>query len=343
MRGEETTTRWARWAALGVLGSLLLTSGCTVVKGKTHADLSPFADYTAAMMSELDFEFERDIHLYTRWMWDWEEPKIVELMALHARVYNLAEAVVEYSYEVVVLAEDDDLEGPAKVHAYTEFLQEFSPLENAIGGIEFPVTRDEKQQIIAEITTEEELLGALMGAQPLIYGLLQYSQELMYRIGELQLELELYFSDRIDARFAAVTRAEGLLLAEKGEVLDALGLAWEARRGGDDDLVRLRQHPVVEEVAGADDDLAAIDGVLAARLAELSGRLQDLAPQLESHVRNHRELDATVAFHAAELRQMRRVIFAWCMAHQRMANGVTDPGELFKIIGAGKAVYDLKP
>jgi len=321
---------------LVVVFSVFGISGCATMNDKfvsgKKANLGFFADHTIAMLSDVDVSVQRNETIYARRYFTNDEPEEQRVVFLEDNMQASLQNIVNYSMTIVNIM-GSDFSTEAKIKRYAEFLSEFK--EDIVYGTK--MTSNQFDGTIKEISQQTEVLAAFRVAQPMIdasvIDAIMELNELTEAIGVLADKIDA----KIDEEYTDVIRYQKILEHEKGQLLKAFEIIYEAYRKKEPDLSMLAESGVIwipeiiPEGRPTKKDLSAIGDHLHARSKGLHVVQTELEPYWEEYRAAHREIDKLADEATERIAKVRLILLIWSRAHQKMASGVVDPADWFDI------------
>ena len=142
---------------------------------------------------------------------------------------------------------------------------------------------------------------------------------------------------KIDEEYAQVIRYQKVLEHEKGQLLKAFEIIYEAYRTNEPDLKKLTESGVVwipeiiPEGRPTKKDLRAIGEHLYARSDSIHVVQTELQPFWDEYRAAHKEIDDLADQAMERIAKVRLILLVWTRAHQKMASGTVDPADWFDI------------
>jgi hypothetical protein len=321
-------------------------SGCATMNDKfvsgEKADLGFFADHTIAMLSDVNVSVKRDDTIHSRRYFNYDEAEEKRVIFLEDNMQASLEDIVNYSITIVNIMESDH-PTQEKIKRYASFLSEFK--EGILYGTK--VTSDQFDSTIKDIGQQIDILAAFRIAQPMIDAAVISSimelNDLTDAIDVLANKLD----GKIDEEYAEVIRYQKILEHEKGQLLKAFEIIYEAYRTDEPDLRKLTESGVIwiPEIIPAGrptkKDLRAIGEHLYARSENLHVVQTELQPFWDEYRAAHKEIDDLTDDAVEQIAKIRLILLIWTRAHQKMASGTVDPADWFDIKDAPAILIQL--
>jgi hypothetical protein len=304
---------------------------CSYVKPQTRLDFKPFAEYTITLAADIEYGLSRNKIHYLREFQN--DPVIVEHGEMWNGVRVILKGVVAYSVEVTTLG-GSTLSGPERCDKFAEFLDDLirPVLQNYPGVLH--ATEADLDTLLTNIRGEEELLGALNQAQPLIDELARVSDLVFDRVAD---DLDLiadYLVTKIDSMNADVIKYHNLVREMQSAVFAAMVAGSEYRRGDPTALERMFElDPQLRELVDDDDKLSldemqAIEDRLLFKAQKAREFKEQLAPDLELYRLQQGELSDLYNNARRQLTKARITVVVWSRSHRNLAQGVVDPAKV---------------
>ncbi len=308
---------------VSVLGSVLiglLAAGCAPVQkgliGEKHENIGPFAEATVEFLGSATVDLRANELIYLRMYYEEDAPEITRLKNLLARVDGFRDEVVFYSVELVRISEENDTEAAKCADLADTLMGEFRDtyIEHTdISPGEFDAT-------VERIRNQEKLLDALQVLQPLIVKTGEYYESLIREAENEALPAAIELIDaRIEDDYAAAGKQLDIVVAQRDELFTELQNIYAFRKGDDSALAG---NPSEKELLRRKEDIL--------KKLEFEERIQVLLDRdVEAYVATRAELALEEAEVLDGLSLARRQVIAWIRTHQKLANGVREPGKWF--------------
>lgn len=299
---------------------------------KQKANIGIFADQTINMLSEADFGFSRDSSIYLREFFDYESTEVKEFSKHLTEAEKTFRGIINYSLILVTIAETEKTEKD-RVDAYAEYLSGFN--EKILKKLQ--LKPDYYTQILIDISTQENFLGALQTAQPVINAAGRYMHQILDNIQEAVDILAVKLDSEIDKEYERVIHYQEILEDEKYNILESFGYLYGAYSGDKKafDLLiasgNIRRKALIPKSSPTDEELWAISEHLKIRLDALHKIEMEIKPDWDFYRAAHRELDEGHANMSKQINQARMITLVWLRAHQKMSSGISSPAEWFNI------------
>ena len=323
------------------VGLILLSFGCSggsvgSYQGKftktTSADIGHFADYTISLINEADFALSKENAVYTRQFFDPDNIDVHELIELSKEAENLLDGIIDYSIELVTIAETKktDADRVAAYAAYLDTIEDWVERELDLGDTHY-------KNLVESVRSQKKFQDALLEAQPLINAVGRYGtlliNEVLAKGEELALEVDL----EIDLEYREVIEYHEALQQEKYAVLDAFEQVYRTYAGQPEAFEKLRKSRtvmakgLVPKGEPTEADLRKIAEHLGTRLKALRYIEEETEDDWIRYRKTHNELDRLYDELIANSNRARLVFLVWVRAHQKMASGKVAPAEWFDI------------
>ena len=339
------------WLLLKVKFLLLLlvtTTACSSLGEKFTAsekvNYTPFATYTIEMVKTLDYGLERDDAVLMRsYLQDENNKELARLIELDDKLYNVLREIVAYSTKVVRLA-GSSISEQQQVAEYVGYL-----LRLEKPGLKYhfehgSVTEKEFEDLLKQIKQKEDLLEAMKAAKPLIDYMLQYTEFLNGEIKKQELRASEELANVIDNEFSVEIKYYEMLVNNRNIILTAMLTLDDYYKGDKSALRRLEKKNVTSRLdlktkKIEDSTVKQLKYELIQEFSEIQAQFKLLEPDYDVYIKTHQELDQLTRYHDEEVRQAKEIIQLWSQAHQKMANGVTDPADWFDITNTGGLLF----
>ncbi len=340
-QAEIPTARFIR--ALVVVTCVLLAQGCASVTekftGKEQEEITPFAQKTVEVLVVENIQIRDNELIHLRRYVDDSFIELDELQLNMAQVKRYRDKLIAYSIDLVRLTElyDDDEE---RVAAYADRIEQTVKADelNRLG-----ISEQEWAAILADIRSQESLLGALRTFQPVINKAALDCEALISRIEADQVEaVRKVFDQRIEADFLEVNEFLSRQSDIRNELLAAMIAIDKYRRGDRQAIAELRQMKTLvsqlfDSSSPSKKQLLKIEADLRERINISTVLINNLNSDYANYKHARAELDRTETEIFDALTVARLQIATWTLAHQALANGVKTPGEWMDLsVGAAR-------
>ena len=331
-----------------VLIGLILLSGCSSYKknfkNKSVADIGYFADSTITMLGDLDMSLKREDTLFVRRFFHEDEEEEQTVMQMDAGLKKALADIVRYSVTIVNIAESDTTQ-TNKVVMYADYLQTFRDSFEKVDEVDF----DTFDNTIENVRQQEELIGALRTAQPLLNAaVMQVSlriEDLIVALGVLADKID----GKVDKEYADIIHFRSKLEREKSDIMTALALIYDAYRMDEPNLGKLRKSGVIwmpeliPEGRPSREELGKLGEHLQNRMKALQAAQTAIQPNWEDYLATQKELDKVIDATVQSALHSRILMLTWVRAHQKMASGTTDPAKWFDVGEMAKQLLKTAP
>ena len=321
-------------------------SGCASLKDKfvssREANVGFFADQTIAILGNTQFALDPQRTIYIRNFFDLEGAEEKRYIELTNNAEDIMLGIVRYSLAIVTITETERSEA-GRVKAYTEFLKAVQ--NNAEDKLDLQAGHYD--HVVEKVGKQEDFLGALRQAQPIVNAVGRYSQLLMDRINSAAKVLEQKLDRRVDEEYADVILYQKSIDRERYNLLQALLEIDDAYLYGEQTLERIARSGAVKNprlIPGGeptDEQLENLSDHLLGRLDNLGRIWKEIEPDWELYRKTHRELDGQYVQLLEDTTQFRMTMIVWLRAHQKMAAGVVNPAQWFDIENAPSEILKL--
>lgn len=294
-----------------LLVTLVALLGCASIKkkflGTTTVNMSPFAENTLLLLSELDYGLKSDeIYVIDKYL-PYGTPDGVELQELVKIQRTFLKGILQYSIAIVNLNEEEIKEAE-KVAAYRTYLAGLVEWFIKTGNDRGAPTSNEYEKTLEKVGNAKEFLGALRAAQPLITRFNQINLGLAQEIAVVKARVVAETERRLDEDFAG-TRALVLSVQNRREEAACrLKKALDARPANETLIAtRTKEHRDADTLWVA------------------------AAKNLNDYVELKKQIGRVVTEHEAMVRRGGKTIYLWTNAHKKMASGLKNPAEWFPV------------
>jgi hypothetical protein len=315
-----------------------LFTGCASFRKSETPDLQPFTDQTVAMAGDIYFSMSGVPTVYIRTYYD--RPEVERLAVLGNDAVVFMRAIINYSMQVVTLSQSSK-SGPEQAQALADYVDEVLDLSDDQKEVPLTVSSKTVREIIDQIAAQEDLLGGLRAAQPLI-------DEVGRVAGEFLDRYKSAFVDAVDAVGAAIDEDYGPVLqyqktirlqqditvdayerlveyavtedeARKEELLQ--GFIKEASNTAAFDKVKIEDGLTIQEIW-------KVEEVYLERMARISEQRASIAPEIEVYRKAREELETVADRADATIIKARSAVFVWVRVHRRMSQGIVHPADI---------------
>jgi hypothetical protein len=318
-------------------------SGCSYIKSQQRVDITPFAENTINLVSEVNYGLNTRSAVYLREYID--EPEVAEYREEWSHFRPVLRGVAAYSIAIVTLSKSDITKKERAVQL-ADFLERLlSPV----------ITREEKaflyteetlDAVLSDIRSQQNLLDGLRAAQPIIDEIARYSGEHLDRIKDRQDRAQDFLMDKIAEDHREVLEYNELLKEAQAKSLHSLKLLSDYRHGHNERALEelLENDWELREILPSTtnvslEDLRSLEERLLFRLKGVREIKEQLVPDIEFYQNKILELDVAVQAANSNLQRARVTMIIWSRTHQRLAEGVTDPAKV-DVMGIAKRALD---
>jgi hypothetical protein len=294
-----------------LLLTLVTLLGCASMRkkflGTTTVNMSPFAENTLLLLSELDYGLKSDEIYFIEKYLPYGTPDGEELRELVKIQRTFLKGILQYSIAIVNLNEEEFKEAE-KVAAYRTYLAGLVEWFIKTGNDRGAPTSNEYEKILEKVGKAKELLGALRAAQPLITRFNQINLGLAQEIAVVKARVVVETQRRLDKDFAG-TRALVLSVQDRREeAARRLKEALDARPRNETLIARrTKEHQDANTLWVA------------------------TAKDLNDYMDLKKHIGRVVTEHEAMVRRGGKTIYLWTNAHKKMASGLKNPAEWFPV------------
>ena len=331
---------------LVLLPAAFLLTGCATLSSKfttgVQADIGYFTDATVSMMRDANFGFSRGVALYTKEYLNMDGPEEKAFYGHVANSDHVLKAIVSYSLRLVTIAESNKSTSE-QIKEYADYLNQIDvEILQALG-----LEPEHFNKVIKNIRKQNDILGALRAAQPIVNALGRYMEETLDKVTETSIALTVLVDKRIDAKYADVIRYQQTLEKEKSDTLKALEYVYLAVRG-DETAYKLliksgqiHDESLIPKGKPSYGQLVKIGEYLMHKFDVFARVSKEVEPDWQRYSNTHHELNKLEVQIRNETKQFMLITLIWVRAHQKMASGKTKPAEWFDINDApGRLIRD---
>lgn len=331
-------------AVIGLAAVSLLCTGCSLFRSK-RVDLAPFAEYTISLAADLEYGFADayEVNYLTEYL---DEPTVTEYAREWLAIQELVTAVVAYSLEVTTLS-SSLLKEPEQTAALASFLDGLTRPVEVRARHKLELSESKLDSIIADVGTQKKLLDAAAAAQPIVNEIVRVSDRIIDDIRRAQDVAAADVEARIESDFRDELQVRDQLRDWRSNLFRSVALLADHRRGNESALEELfRLNPDIDAAFSSSKltpkQILQIEDRLWAKLERAQALEKQIAPDITEYRNRRRELREAVRRDNEDLRRAHVAIIVWARAHERLANGVTDPSQL-NLLKLGEQAAKLTP
>jgi hypothetical protein len=340
-RSQIPTTRFI-WN-LVIVSTLLISQACSSISekftGKEQEEITPFAQKAVEVLVVENIQIRDNELIHLRRYVDDSFVELDELQQHMEQVKQYRDKLIAYSIDLVRLTEvyEDDEE---MVAAYADRIEQTVDTDelNRLG-----ISEQEWAVILADIRSQESLLGALRTFQPVINTAALDCEALISRIeADLVEAVRKEFDRRIEENFLEVNEFLLRQFDIRNELLAAMIAIDKYRRGDKQAIAEFKQmKTLVSKLFSSstpdEKQLVSIEAELQERIKNSTMLITELNSDYANYEQARTELDRKEAEIFDALTVARLQIATWTLAHQALANGVKTPGEWMELsVGAAR-------
>jgi hypothetical protein len=306
-------------------------TGCSYLKPTTHLDFKPFAEYTITLAADIEYGLSRNKIHYLRELMN--DPVVRQHGQMWEGVRTILKGVVAYSVEVTTLG-SSTLSGPERCDKFAEFVDNLvRPVLQTYPGV-LHATEADLDTLCANIREQEDLLGALGEAQPLIDELARVSDVVFDRVADDLDIIADHLVTKIDSMNAETISYYNLIRAWQSQVFASLVLLGEYRVGDETAMQKLLElDPQLGELIDKDNklsinELQAIEDRLLVKAQKAREFKEQLQPDLELYRLQQGELADIYNNARRQLTKARITLVVWSRSHRNLAQGIVDPAKV---------------
>ena len=311
---------------------ITLLPGCSYLKQSQRLDLSPFAEYTVTLASDIEYGMTKGSRIH--YLMDYRaDPMVVEHGQDWDEVRRLLRSVVAYSVEITTLG-SSPLPEKQRNKEFAVFLDRLvrPVLHNHPRGIH--ITEVGLDSIIADVRSQKKFLGALGAAQPLIDEASRIAELIFDDTQDSLDEVAEHLRDRIEEDNANVIHVRKAIMAGQERLVKSITLLGQYRAGDTAVLPALLQNepqlraylpedrqPTFDEVQSAEDRLLFM-------MEKAVDFKEQFAPDMAYYRNQVLELDDIYSNAQLQLKKSRVTVMVWARAHRDLARGISDPARI---------------
>lgn len=292
------------------------------------------------MVNSIDYGLERNASIVINpYLVPVDKPGLQRLYTLDEELYRILRGIVAYSVKVVNLSTSSKTD-KQQVEAFADYIEKLDKPTLEFHIKQGNVTEQDFSDVLNNIRKQEDLLGAMQAAQPMIEFVLQHVESLADEIKQQEHKAANEISMAIDKTYASEIAYVDMLLARRKITLDALVSIDKFYMKNNTELQSLNQSKVLQRLGLkvrtiSATNLKQVERDLKNELVDIQSQLDLIEKDENYYMKIHGELDKLVAFHDEEVRKAKGFIQLWANAHTKMANGITDPADWFDISDPG--------
>ena len=319
--------------------------GCSKFLKTESENLTPFANQTITLVSNLDYGLSDDESLYLRKIEDYidDEHAFERFDALERQAENQLKALVTYSIQMVTISEQNITENE-KSNELADILIALGALVREDEVIENKnIDKERNQDILAQVRASEDYLESLRILLPAIN---EFTEHALVVLDELELEKRKaasYIDEAIDKKYGnAIEFEHELRLVRNNYYNSILALSRYADTRDAKYIEEVRQTgvlPVVDALKGkkslTSKEIIDLHKIITRRMAMVNENYKQLKPDYDEYFLSHSELSKLVESKETGIKEERLTFIIWSRAYQKMALGKTNPAEWFDISETG--------
>lgn len=311
---------------------IAVLSGCSNFKSSKHVDMTPFAEHTVGLISDISYGLNSQRMVYLR---EYRDTPVVQAYGADwGQLRPVLRGVAAYSIAVVTLSKSNITDAQRNEQLAT-FLDKL--LRPVIQRPESPFIYSEAEfdGILENIRTQKTYLNGLLSAQPIVDELARFSGEHLDMLKDHLATTTFWLDARILEDHSAAVTYHKILVGSQANAFDLLALLRDYRQGREADAIGklLEKDRVLAELVKDKsnvtlDEVEAIENKLLWRLEQTRNLLDQIAPDLVLFRNKIMELDKLSKASDDSITKTRITMIIWSRAHQRLASGVTDPAKV---------------
>lgn len=330
-----------------VFSMVFMLSACSTLAdkfiSKKEANFDAFADYTIAILKNINISFGTDEAVYTRSFFSPESETEKQLVDSLQKSEKIIESLIDYSLNLILIT-NKDKPVQEQISDYADYLAKYDPQMLQIIHME----PDEYLGVVENIRQAKSFLDALNRAQPLVNATGRYLEILLDESSEKTNALALEVDKKIDRHYQEMLQYRAALKREKFEILDNMKdiyLAYEGDKQAYQKLVSTRaikRSGIISTRKSVPQNLDTVSKFLQKRLALLHILEDEITPDWENYNNTHTELDKLHRDTIVKINQARLLAILWMRAHQKLAAGVTDPADWFDLDKTTSTLFGIE-
>lgn len=323
----------------------VIVTGCSKFLKTESENITPFANQTISLVSELNYGLSDNEILYLRKIEDYIEAgnPFERFGALENQVGNQLKALVTYSIQMVTISEQN-ISDNEKSNELADILVSLSSLvtdDEVVVNVNKNV--EQNKEILARVRASEDYLESLRILLPAIN---DFSSHALIVLDELELEkrkVVQHLDSAIDKKYGSAIEFEHeLRLIRNSYYKTILALSnYSSTRDLKfiDEARSIGVLPVVEALKGkkslTNKEILSLHKIITERMAMVNENYNQLKPDYDEYFNSHNELKIMVKAKDEGIKEARLTFIVWSRAYQKMALGKADPAEWFDISESG--------
>jgi hypothetical protein len=335
-----------KFTNLTILLTVIVTlTGCSKFLKRESENLTPFANQTISLVSNLGYGLSDNEILYLRKIDDYidEDNVFNRFEALENQIGNQLKALVTYSMQIVTISEQDISENKKS----NELADILVSLNSLVHEDEVIVNKnrdvEKNQDMMTRVRASEDYLVSLRILLPAIN---EFSAHAIIVLDELELEkrkVVQHLDSAIDKKYGlAIDFEHALRLRRNNYYSSILALSNYAATRDAKYIEQARAIgvlPVVDAIQGkkvlTNKELIALHRTITERMTMVNENYTQLKPDYDEYFKSHNELKKIVKAKDKGIKEARLTFIVWSRAYQKMAMGKTDPAEWFDVSESG--------
>lgn len=325
---------YRKMIAGGLLLAFVFAPGCTTVKktfvSQKVVNLEPFVEQLVTLIGNIQFGTDiRAVYLESYL----DIPEVAELRAMSDQFKFNCGKIISYSSKVISLAQSN-LPDMEKNEILVDFMESLRPFQQEPIQIEFGMTADEVERVMAEARGREKFMDALTVLQPLTDALSVYLRAMIDEIDAALDRATDVVSKDIDENHKALLDYLATAAIRRNDILLRLQHLTDYRAGAKDAVKELAKgDPEIEKTIGSGADvsyeaLKEVETILTDRLQLLDSQHDYLASGIEVYLNERNELNDLAEKTNIALKSAKMAVLIWNRVHRMMAEGITDPAKI---------------
>lgn len=330
-----------------LLSMVFMLSACSTLAdkfiSKKEANFDAFADYTIAILKNINISFGTDEAVLTRRFFSPGSENEKQLIDSLQKSERIIESLIDYSLNLILIT-NKDKPVQEQISDYADYLAKYDAQMLQIIHME----PDEYLEVVNNIRQAKNFLDALNRAQPLVHATGRYLEILLDESSEKTDALALEIDKKIDRHYREMLQYREALKREKFQILDNLKdiyLAYEGDKKAYRKLVStkaIRKSGIISSNRSVHQNLDIVSKFLQKRLALLHILEDEISPDWENYNATHIELDKLHRDTIVKINQARLLAILWMRAHQKLAAGVTDPADWFDLDKTTSTLFGIE-
>ena len=328
-----------------ILTVIVTLTGCSKFLKQESENLTPFANQTISLVSNLEYGLSDNEILYLRKIDDYidEDNAFDRFVELEKQVGSQLKALVTYSLQMVTISEQNITENE-KSNELADILVSLSTLVKDDEIIpDENKDADKNKKILDNVRASEDYLESLRILLPAIN---EFSAHALIVLDELELEkrkVVQHLDSAIDKKYGPAIDFEHELRLIRNDYYDSiLALSNYAATRDAKYIEQTRAIgvlPVVDAIQGkkslTNKEILNLHKIITDRMVMVNENYNQLKPDYDEYFNSHNELKKIVNAKDQGIKEARLTFIIWSRAYQKMALGKANPAEWFDISESG--------